>query len=213
MKRKDLIPLFYTVGAITMIVMSYQYFLHRDFGILRNKVIADSGWYLFAFRIHIAGGLLAISIGAFQLMLSFRKLGLRLHIFLGLIYVGSVMASGTTGLLIAQYAMGGLATHIGFSILAAVWCFFTVKAFMFGRNRDVIRHRSWISRSYALTFAAITQRTLLLVPLITGIEFMPVYQVSAWLPWMFNLSVCEWYLTRSIGKSVAPISINRGNPE
>ena len=51
------------------------------------------------------------------------------------------------------------------------------------------QHGLYMELSYALTFAAITQRSLLLVPLLTDVPFMPIYQLSAWLPWLLNLGL------------------------
>jgi hypothetical protein len=51
--------------------------------------------------------------------------------------------------------------------------------------------------SYGLTFAAITQRTLLLVPLLTDIEFIFIYRLSAWLPWILNTAIALYLFKKS----------------
>ena len=43
--------------------------------------------------------------------------------------------------------------------------------------------------SYGLTFTAIPQRTLLLLQLLMDLAFIPVYQTSAWPPWLLNTGV------------------------
>jgi len=52
-------------------------------------------------------------------------------------------------------------------------------------------------RSYALIFAAVTLRIEL--PLLTAAfhDFTPAYLVVAWLSWVPNLLVVEWYLRRT----------------
>jgi len=85
--------------------------------------------------------------------------------------------------------MGGWISTIGFSLLALGWFYTTVKAVIAIKAGQIKKHQMWMFFSYALTFAAITQRTLLLVPLLTTIPFIPIYQLSAWLPWAINLSI------------------------
>ncbi len=193
--------LFFLIGAIFMIVMSLKYFFASDIGILKNKEIASSGIYIFILRVHITGGLLAIFIGALQMIDGIRKVSISFHKGLGKIYVFTVFVSSISGLIIAQYAMGGIITEIGFSVLATVWFVCTYNGYKSIRNGLVIKHKQWMYRSYALTFAAITQRTLLLVPLLTNIDFFLIYKISAWFPWIFNLLVAE-YIVRKNGRTI-----------
>jgi len=85
--------------------------------------------------------------------------------------------------------MGGLITAVGFTTLSMLWLFVTIKAITAIISGDISNHEKWMYLSYALTFAAITQRKLLLVPLLTEVPFMTIYQLSAWLPWMVNLAI------------------------
>ena len=105
--------------------------------------------------------------------------------------------SGLSGLIIAQFAMGGWITTIGFSILSLMWIYTIIKAITSIRAGDVLHHKKWMFLSYGLTFAAITQRTLLLIPLLTDIPFIPIYQLSAWLPSLINLSIAYFLFRRS----------------
>ena len=188
---------FLLIGAISMIVMSYHYFSTDGSGILRTKQIADSLWYLLAFKTHISLGLLAILTGPFQFLKKVRKTSLVLHKTIGYIYVTCVCLSSITGFIIAQYAMGGPITSVGFSILSFFWLFTTLRAFLLIYKGDINGHKKWMFLSYSLTFAAITQRTLLLIPLLTTVAFMPIYQLSAWLPWLLNLGIAYLLFQRS----------------
>jgi hypothetical protein len=100
------------------------------------------------------------------------------------------------GLIVAQYAMGGIISTIGFSILAILWGVTAVLAIISIKKKAIIAHKKWMFISYGLTFAAITQRTLLLVPLLTDIKFIFIYRLSAWLPWMLN-TIIAFYLFRN----------------
>jgi uncharacterized membrane protein len=195
--KRTAFTVFLFIGAISMIVMSLHYFQSDSAGILKRKEISDSFWYLLTFRTHIFLGLVAISIGPFQFIKKLRFNYKTVHKVIGYIYTTSVLLSGLLGIIIAQFAMGGWITTIGFSSLSLIWIYTTVKAITYIRDGNVLQHKKWIFLSYGLTFAAITQRTLLLIPLLTEIPFMPIYQLSAWLPSLINLSIAYFLFKRS----------------
>ncbi len=189
--RTHLKHFFLMAGAVSMMVMSFKYFFHEDVGILKAKDLKTHAWFLYTFRFHVGCGLLAITSGVIQLVKIIRIKFPSFHRYLGRVYVTAVFCSSITGLAIAQFAIGGIISSVGFSVLSLVWFCCTLMAFTSIRAGDISAHRNWMIRSYALTFASITQRTLLLVPLLTDISFVPVYQISAWAPWIFNLLFAE----------------------
>lgn len=67
-----------------------------------------------------------------------------------------------------------------------------VAAFVTIRRRRVERHRAWITRSYALIFAAGTFRLWLMLLPAAGVSFEVAYMSGAWLSWMINLLVADW---------------------
>ena len=172
-----------------MIGMSAHYMYLDNSGILKRKEAASSYWYLITFKTHVLFGLFAITLGPTQFIKSIRARNKSLHKVIGYLYVISVTFSSLSGIFIAQFAMGGWITSIGFSVLAILWFSTTMKSMVAVRIGDFDSHKKWSYLSYALTFAAITQRTLLLIPLLTTVSFMPIYQLSAWLPWLLNLGI------------------------
>jgi hypothetical protein len=56
-------------------------------------------------------------------------------------------------------------------------------------------------RSFALTFAAVTLRLYLPASQIAGMPFPAAYSAIAWLCWVPNLLVAEWFIRAA---SVAP---------
>ena len=182
-----------------MIVMSTHYLHTTDSGILRSKEIDTRWWYLLAFRTHVLFGLMAITVGPVQFIRRLRLRYLRLHRAIGYLYGTSIGLSGMAGLIVAPFAIGGVISSAGFSLLAIVWLVATSISILVARKGDLPTHRRWSYFSYALTFAAITQRTLLLVPLLTDVPFLPIYQLSAWLPWLLNLGIAQM-LYRSSGQ-------------
>lgn len=190
MKKNALIT-FLLVGAGAMIAMSGHYLYSDTSGILKRKEAASSFWYLLTFRTHVLFGLAAITAGPFQFIKRIRISNTKLHRGMGYLYIVSIILSSLSGMVIAQFAMGGLISSVGFSILASIWFYTTVQSIRAIQNRNFRDHEKWSYFSYALTFAAITQRTLLLIPLLTSVPFMPIYQLSAWLPWLLNLMIAN----------------------
>lgn len=180
-----------------MLMMSFHYLQSDSTGILKRKEVANQLWYLFTFRTHVILGLITISVGPIQFLDKLRVKYTLLHKALGYVYTFSIIFSSLAGLIIAPFAMGGWVTSVGFAILSILWFSTTIIGIRYIILGKVTQHKKWMFFSYALTFAAITQRTLLLVPLLTEIPFKPIYQLSAWLPWLINLGIANCLYKRA----------------
>ena len=63
------------------------------------------------------------------------------------------------------------------------------------RKKDILAHRQWMWRSFALTFAAITLRIYIFIAsYYTDLTSPVAYAAIAWLSWSLNLIVVEWYV-------------------
>lgn len=194
MKKYFLIG-FFLIGAISMLVMSLHFFQSEVSGILKYKDIATEKLFRVAFKTHIFFGIIAIFTGPVQFLNNEKSTQGSVHRKIGYVYFVAVLVSAIFGFLVAPYAMGGIVTHIGFSILAVIWFSTIILAVRAAKRKDFITHKKWMYISYGLTFAAITQRTMLLIPLLLEVEFITIYRASAWLPWMINSGIA-WYLFR-----------------
>jgi uncharacterized membrane protein len=146
--------------------------------------------------LHLVGGAVALAVGAFQLSRRIRARRLELHRWLGRLYVTGVIIGGIAGFLLAFRADGGFVARVGFATLAVLWLTATITAYVHIRNRRVEQHRAWMLRSYALTFAAVTLRLWLPLSQIAGMPFIDAYQAVAWVCWVPNLLVVEWFVLR-----------------
>ncbi|MBR06971.1 MAG: hypothetical protein CMP48_04720 [Rickettsiales bacterium] len=162
-----------------------------------RKEVASNLWYLLIFRGHVFFGLIAITVGPFQFVKRILKGNKSIHRRIGYVYFISVLISSVCGIMVAPFAMGGWITSLGFTILSVTWGLITVKSVLAIRGGDLESHQRWVFYSYGFTFSAITQRTLLLIPLLTNVSFMPIYQLSAWLPWILNLIIASLLLKRT----------------
>lgn len=200
--KKYLLIGFFFIGAITMLVMSLHFFQNEISGIMKHKDISANILFRLCFKSHILFGIIAIFTGPSQFLTRLRMKRLDLHRRLGYIYLFSVLISSVMGLLVAPFAMGGIVTTFGFSILAVLWFVSAIIAISSIRRKDIVTHKKWMFISYGLTFAAITQRTLLLIPLLTDIEFIFIYRLSAWLPWILNTAIALYLFKKSERKEL-----------
>jgi uncharacterized membrane protein len=122
----------------------------------RLQVIADRHLLI----PHTIAGTLALLIGPINFSSRIRQRYLRLHRILGRIYVISVFVGSFTGIALAAGRPG----LPGTSMQAAAWMVCTTAAFITARNRQIVQHRQWMARSYAVTFTFVSSRVLNLWP-------------------------------------------------
>ena len=122
----------------------------------RLQVIADRGLLI----PHTLAGIFALLIGPINFSSRIRQRHLQLHRVLGRIYVLSVFIGAATGVALANGRPG----LPGTSMQAAAWVVCTTAAFITARNRQIIQHRQWMARSYAVTFTFVSSRVLNLWP-------------------------------------------------
>jgi uncharacterized membrane protein len=188
--------LFYTTAAY------FSFCTDCNF-LLAKQALIENGFWMTAFYIHITGGMLALVTGPLQFVPAFRNRFLHVHRFLGKVYLGAILfVAGPSGLFMAFYAEGGLMGSIGFTLMALLWLGTTWMAYETIRKRDIAGHRAWMTRSFALTFAAITLR--IWVPVASDYLHLDpgfIETSSAWISWIPNLIVAE-LLLRLTAKSL-----------
>lgn len=163
--------------------------LRQDFVINMIDEASAAGTLL-----HFLTGGVVLIIGAVQFSAGFRSKYLHVHRMFGRIYVVGCIVGGFAGLYLAFYSTGGIVSHWGFGMLAVSWIVTTSMAYRHIRAGNVRIHQDWMIRSYALTLAAVTLRIYLPISQISGFEFEESYQAIAWMCWVPNLIVAEWFI-------------------
>jgi len=181
---------FSLLSCLVVIGYAVQYFL---------RVPPDTHFsrYITPLRFHIAGGIGALLTGPWQFSERLRAHALNFHRWLGRFYLISVGVGSIAGFAMARVSKFGMATHLGFGILAILWFFTGLQAYRSVRGGNIEAHRDWMRRNFALTLAAITLRYYL--PLMLGVfhwSFHSSYVAVAWLCWVPNLLVAEWLIRR-----------------
>lgn len=142
--------------------------------------------------VHVFASVVALVLGPFQFSARLRARRLALHRWSGRLYLGvGVLVGGLAGLFMAVHAFGGLAARLGFACLALGWLYTGLRAYLAIRARNIVAHRRWMVRNFALTFAAVTLRLWLPASMASGIAFELAYPVIAWLCWVPNLLIAE----------------------
>ncbi len=154
-------------------------------------------------RVHIVAAGVALLVGPFQFARALRTRLPRLHRWLGRTYLVACLAGGMSGGAIALFSANGLAAGAGFLGLAVCWLGATAIGFDAIRTGDVARHRRWMVRSFALTYAAVMLRIYLPTATGVGFEFNQAYPVIAWLCWLPNLLVAQLIIGRRSAGSPA----------
>lgn len=145
--------------------------------------------------VHAVGASVALLLGPFQFLDRLRTGSPGLHRLLGYGYLlVGVGAGGIAGVLLARHSFGGLVSHLGFGMLGSLWLFTGVLALVAAKQRRFDDHRRWTVRSFALALAAVTLRLYVPASVLAGLRFETAYPVIAWLCWVPNLLVAEWFV-------------------
>lgn len=169
-----------------------------DHGFLENKEPLIKGQVIWqvAFYTHVMGGVIALLIGPWQFIRSFRQKNWHRHRLLGKIYFYAIMIASPLGFYTAIFADHGLMSKLGFALLAIAWFYTTYRAWRYIQRKDQKRHEEWMIRSFAVTFAAVTFRVWFIPESILGIPFDISYMLNSWLCWMVNLIFAEILILR-----------------
>jgi uncharacterized membrane protein len=155
---KTVLWIFLGVTALFVFITS-EVLLFTDYPMYhayRLQVIADRHLLI----PHTLAGIFALVIGPFNFSSRIRQRHLKFHRVLGRIYIISVFIGAATGVALASGRPG----LPGTSMQAAAWMVCTTAAFITARNRQIIQHRQWMARSYAVTFTFVSSRVLNLWP-------------------------------------------------
>jgi uncharacterized membrane protein YozB (DUF420 family) len=182
-----------------MLKLTWQYIpLRKDVAFLQIKQteVSETPFYITFFYIHVYSAIFVLLSGFFQINNTLLKKYPLLHRNLGKLYVFIILfLSAPSGLFIGLFANGGFYSKISFVALSVLWFLFTLKGFLYIKTKNIQQHKAFMLRSFALTFSAITLRfwKVILVYLFHPAP-MDLYQIIAWLGWIPNLLIVEYYL-------------------
>jgi uncharacterized membrane protein len=146
-------------------------------------------WWLF---VHVAGGAVALLSGPVQLWLGLSRHAMRMHRRLGLAYVTSVAASSIAAFYLAAQTSLGWVFASGITGLGVAWIVTTAMAIAAIRHGLIQQHRDWMIRSYVVTFAFVTFRSLWSVLSVAGLGTQhEQLGAASWFSWAVPLLATE----------------------
>lgn len=163
--------------------------------------------YPIGIYLHVFASALALALGPFQFSTRLRRRFPKMHRWSGRLYLGiGVLLGGLAGLYMATHAFGGWPAKLGFAGSALVWLYTGTEAYRSALRGDFVSHRRWMIRNFSVTLAAVTLRIYLPASMISGIQFEVGYPFIAWLSWLPNLLIAEWWLRRTAVQVAPPIT-------
>ena len=143
---------------------------------------------------HAGGGTLMLAAGFCALVIGLTRNAFRWHKWFGYAYDvgGGAGALAALGLAVWQpHHNPGNSAATG--TLAAVWLAIAFFAWRAARNRRFDAHRSWMIRSYVLTWTFVLCRIVQDAPFIAGMGD-EVETATIWASWIVPLVVCDMAL-------------------
>lgn len=183
-----------------MALLSWPYLAFDDrVAFLRIKQsVVHLSWWKAAFYVHVFTSIFLLLAGFTQFSSQLLKQYPWVHRGMGKLYVFVLLiVSGPAGFLLAIKANGGLWSQLAFTMLAVLWWWFTWRAWRSVLAGRMKKHQDFMWRSFALTLSAVTLRSWKwLIVFIWAPPPMDTYRLVAWLGWVPNLLLAEWWIRR-----------------
>jgi hypothetical protein len=194
------------------ILLDYTAF-RDDVGFLRFKqAYVGYSWWKVAFYVHVFSAIFALLAAFTQFSSQVLQDNRRLHRLVGRVYAYDILVVNfPAGMVLACCANGLLPGRIAFVLLDSLWFTFTLLGVLAAWGGQWPRHRAMMIRSYALTFSAITLRTWKFILVrTTHIDPVHLYMIDAWMGFVPNLLVAEWWIRSRARRLLPSVSVRSG---
>jgi len=152
-------------------------------------------FYYWSFYLHIGAGMFCIAAALLQFSSAILKKRRQIHVWSGKIYVFVVLLIGApTGLYMSFFAKGSFWERGLFLFMALFWFFTTWWGLKTIKEKNVLAHKHWMMRSYAMAMTAVTFRIYHLVFYVLDWNHLENYELSLWISVLGNLLVAEYFI-------------------
>lgn len=111
--------------------------------------------------VHILPGAIFLVLAPLQFVRSIRERHLQVHRWMGRILLVDGLIIGITALLMSyKMNIGGVNETAATTLFAIVFLICLVKAYWHVRHKEVVRHREWMIRAYAVALGVATTRPI-----------------------------------------------------
>lgn len=184
-------------GIIVILLSLYFIYSNLHFYSLTPEALGKYVNYSVIIIAHIFCGSVALLSGPFLLWETFRNRFLKAHRLLGKFYVISVFVSAASALFLTYTTAKIINFPYVFSlqILIVVWVTCTGFAYWAVRNRKMVQHKEWMTRSYIATLAFIGQAFLFKLPFVQALgTFAEIFPSAVWFSWSIPMFAFQFYL-------------------
>ncbi|MFN8380620.1 MAG: DUF2306 domain-containing protein [Anaerolineales bacterium] len=203
--RKTRVAWYVPIGLILLSIIPLTGGAFRLIELAKGAEITAANARFFASPLpvifHIVGACLYAFLGAFQFVSHFWRKGTSWHRIVGRLLVPCGLAVGLSGIWMTLFY--SLPPHDGalLYVLRLIFGSGMVISIILGyfaiRRRDIIQHRAWMTRAYAIGLGAGTQvLTLMIGELIAGKPSVFSRALLMGAAWVINLAIAEWSIRR-----------------
>jgi hypothetical protein len=196
--------------SLLLIYNTIPYFsFSKDFDFIQERsFLFESSFYNTCFYIHIAAGALCIGTALVQFSRYILKKSKVIHRISGKIYVAVVLFLGApTGLYMAFFAKGSFWERSLFMFMAGWWFLTTLYGLTTIHKRNIVAHKVWMMRSYAMAMTAVTFRVYYIVLYLLDWTLLENYQFSLWVSVVGNMLIAEWIIYRQSKKYLGSFAV------
>lgn len=196
--------------SLLIVYNTLPYFsFSKDFDFIEERgLLFKSNIYNACFYLHIAVGSFCIIAALIQFSRYLLKKSKAIHRISGKIYVAVVLFIGApTGLYMAFFAKGSFWERCLFMFMAIWWFVTTLNGLTTIHKKNVVAHKIWMMRSYAMAMTAVTFRVYYVMLHLLNWQLLENYQFSLWVSVVGNMLITEWIIYRQSKKYLLSFSI------
>src|SRR6185503_9905224 len=185
--------------SLLLVYNTLPYFsFNKSFSFIEERsFLFRNNFYNACFYIHIFAGMFCISTALIQFSRVILKKAKAIHRWSGRVYVFVVLFLGApTGLYMSFFAKGSFWERALFMFMAIFWFFTTLKGLTTIHKKNVLAHKIWMMRSYAMAMTAVTFRVYHLLFYILDWDHLENYELSLWISVIGNMLFAEWIIYR-----------------
>jgi Predicted membrane protein (DUF2306) len=185
--------------SLLLVYNTLPYFsFSKNFSFIQERsFLFQRNIYNASFYIHIFAGSLCISTALIQFSRYILKKTKAVHRWSGKIYVFVVLFLGApTGLYMSFFAKDGFWERALFMFMAIFWFITTFYGLTAIHKKNVLAHKIWMMRSYAMAMTAVTFRVYHMAFYLLGWGHLENYEVSLWISVIGNMLFAEYVIYR-----------------
>jgi hypothetical protein len=188
-----------TVFSLLLVYNTLPYFsFSNEFSFIEERsMLFQRDFYKTSFYIHIFAGAVCIITALIQFSRYILKKSKAIHRWSGKLYVFVVLFLGApTGLYMSFFAKGSIWERSLFLFMAASWFVTTLYGFTTILKKNIVAHKIWMIRSYAMAMTAVTFRIYHILFYIMDWDHLENYEISLWISVVGNMLFAEWIIYR-----------------